>query len=165
VEFEDLRMDSVNGTHGLISSYCNIVYITTSLILLFSKELTTFQQLTLRLSKTTEKKLTFYQILLWQNFSPFPSSPTSPPLHNMPKDFSEIERETIAREYGREVKWLDDIYDAGSAPWVKPPKDWFPAEPEDFGYDEIDPEADEKERRAWAISVKRWKNEKFGSRP
>jgi hypothetical protein len=82
----------------------------------------------------------------------------------MPKDFGEIERETIARGYGREVKWLDDICDTGSAPWPKPPKDWFPAEPEDFGYDEIDPEADEKERRAWAISVESLKKENFGSR-
>jgi hypothetical protein len=82
----------------------------------------------------------------------------------MPLDFNEIERETIARGYGREVRWLDDIHDAGSAPWPKPPKDWFPPEEEDIADDEFDPEAHEKEARAWMKSVERSNKEKSGRR-
>ena len=58
-----------------------------------------------------------------------------------PIEFAEIEKRLIRQGFGPAIKWLDEIYDAGSPPWDhdphQVPKGWFPPE-EDFGYDEID---------------------------
>jgi hypothetical protein len=42
----------------------------------------------------------------------------------MSEDFNEIEKRLIGREFGREIKWLDAIYDAGCPPWDGSDVEW-----------------------------------------